>query len=270
MKIALLMFAASLAATSAAAQDADRSVDGGGIKVEGWKGRVDRRPASQGKTIADSKFGGAPGALRLSVGPAGIYWNPTNTATGDYQVKATFKEHKMGATHPHSYGIFIGGADLESDTETLLYCIAYGNGTYSIKTFHGANVVTVVDRAGHEALRKAEAPIRKFMLAQTRESDLTLFVNLSKEPRPNTVDDVPTYVVIPAFLISELKTAFLMGFIIFVPFLVIDIVVSSALLAMGMMMLPPVVVSLPFKILLFVLVDGWGLIIGSLVSSFVT
>lgn len=121
-----------------------------------------------------------------------------------------------------------------------------------------------------EAIKRAEKPVRKFMLAQTRESDLTLFVNLSKEARPNTVDDVPTYVVIPAFLVSELKTAFLMGFIIFVPFLVIDLVVSSALLAMGMMMLPPVVVSLPFKILLFVLVDGWGLIIGSLVSSFVT
>ena len=121
-----------------------------------------------------------------------------------------------------------------------------------------------------EALQRAEGPVRTFMLAQTRESDLTLFVNLSKEERPNTVDDVPTYVVIPAFLVSELKTAFLMGFIIFVPFLVIDLVVSSALLAMGMMMLPPVVVSLPFKILLFVLVDGWGLIIGSLVSSFVT
>ncbi len=121
-----------------------------------------------------------------------------------------------------------------------------------------------------EAIRRAEAPVRKFMLAQTREADLTLFVNLSKEERPRTVDDVPTYVVIPAFLVSELKTAFLMGFIIFVPFLVIDLVVSSALLAMGMMMLPPVVVSLPFKILLFVLVDGWGLIIGSLVSSFVT
>jgi flagellar biosynthetic protein FliP len=128
--------------------------------------------------------------------------------------------------------------------------------------------------AGHipqaEALHRAEGPVRKFMLAQTRESDLTLFVNLSREARPNTVDDVPTYVVIPAFLVSELKTAFLMGFIIFVPFLVIDVVVSSALLSMGMMMLPPVVVSLPFKILLFVLVDGWGLIIGSLVSSFVT
>lgn len=121
-----------------------------------------------------------------------------------------------------------------------------------------------------EAIKRAEGPVRKFMLAQTRESDLTLFVNLSREARPNTVDDVPTYVVIPAFLVSELKTAFLMGFIIFVPFLVIDLVVSSALLAMGMMMLPPVVVSLPFKILLFVLVDGWGLIIGSLVSSFVT
>ncbi len=121
-----------------------------------------------------------------------------------------------------------------------------------------------------EALHRAEGPVRKFMLAQTRESDLTLFVNLSREQRPNTVDDVPTYVVIPAFLVSELKTAFLMGFIIFVPFLVIDVVVSSALLSMGMMMLPPVVVSLPFKILLFVLVDGWGLIIGSLVSSFVT
>ena len=121
-----------------------------------------------------------------------------------------------------------------------------------------------------EAITRAEGPIRKFMLAQTREADLTLFVNLSKEERPRTVEDVPTYVVIPAFLVSELKTAFLMGFIIFVPFLVIDLVVSSALLAMGMMMLPPVVVSLPFKILLFVLVDGWGLIIGSLVSSFVT
>ncbi len=125
------------------------------------------------------------------------------------------------------------------------------------------------EKSQSEALREAEAPVRKFMLAQTRESDLELFVSLSSEERPQTVDDVPTYVVIPSFIVSELKTAFLMGFIIFVPFLVIDIIVSSALLSMGMMMLPPVVVSLPFKILLFVLVDGWGLIIGSLVSSFV-
>ena len=125
------------------------------------------------------------------------------------------------------------------------------------------------DKDQGEAMREAEQPVRKFMLAQTRESDLELFVGLSAEERPQTVDDVPTYVVIPSFIVSELKTAFLMGFIIFVPFLVIDIIVSSALLSMGMMMLPPVVVSLPFKILLFVLVDGWGLIIGSLVSSFV-
>ncbi len=120
-----------------------------------------------------------------------------------------------------------------------------------------------------EALDRAEQPLRKFMLAQTRESDLELFVGLSQDTRPATVDDVPTYVIIPGFIVSELKTAFLMGFIIFIPFLIIDIVVSSALLSMGMMMLPPVVVSLPFKILLFVLVDGWGLIIGSLVRSFV-
>ena len=125
------------------------------------------------------------------------------------------------------------------------------------------------EKSQSEAMREAERPVRKFMLAQTRESDLELFVSLSSEERPQTVDDVPTYVVIPSFIVSELKTAFLMGFIIFVPFLVIDIIVSSALLSMGMMMLPPVVVSLPFKILLFVLVDGWGLIIGSLVSSFV-
>ncbi|MEI7925080.1 MAG: flagellar type III secretion system pore protein FliP [Chloroflexota bacterium] len=123
--------------------------------------------------------------------------------------------------------------------------------------------------AQKEAITTAEKPVRKFMLAQTREADLALFVGLSQDSRPATIDDVPTYVVIPGFIVSELKTAFLMGFIIFVPFLIIDIVISSALLSMGMMMLPPVVVSLPFKILLFVLVDGWSLIIGSLVTSFV-
>lgn len=120
-----------------------------------------------------------------------------------------------------------------------------------------------------EAIATAEKPVRTFMLAQTREADLALFVGLSQDTRPESIDQVPTYVVIPGFIVSELKTAFLMGFIIFVPFLIIDIVISSALLSMGMMMLPPVVVSLPFKILLFVLVDGWSLIIGSLVTSFV-
>ena len=120
-----------------------------------------------------------------------------------------------------------------------------------------------------QAIATAERPVRTFMLAQTREADLALFVGLSQDKQPASIDDVPTYVVIPGFIVSELKTAFLMGFVIFVPFLIIDIVISSALLSMGMMMLPPVVVSLPFKILLFVLVDGWSLIIGSLVTSFV-
>lgn len=119
-----------------------------------------------------------------------------------------------------------------------------------------------------EALARGEAPLREFMFRQTRDKDLALFLKLSKSPQPETRDDIPTYVLVPAFTISELKTAFQMGFVLFVPFLIIDLVISSALLSMGMMMLPPVVVSLPFKILLFVLVDGWFLIVGSLVGSF--
>lgn len=111
-------------------------------------------------------------------------------------------------------------------------------------------------------------PIREFLLKHTRERDLALFVHLADLPRPKTEDDVPTYVLIPAFIISELKTAFQMGVIIFLPFLVIDIVVASALMSMGMMMLPPSLISLPFKLLLFVMVDGWHLIVRSLVTSF--
>ena len=119
-----------------------------------------------------------------------------------------------------------------------------------------------------EAFERGEDPLRTFMLKQTRQQDLGLFLKLSGEEKPQTMDDVPTYVLVPAFTISELKTAFQMGFVMFVPFLIIDLIISSALLSMGMMMLPPVIVSLPFKILLFVLVDGWYLIIGSLVGSF--
>lgn len=149
--------AAAFSASSLSAQDADRSVKDGGIKVAGWKGRVDRRPAKEGKTVNDSKLVAEGKGLRLSVGPAGNFWNPANTATGDYEVKASFKEHKMAASHPHSYGVFIGGKDLEADNETLMYCIAYGNGTYSVKTFHGAKVTTLVDRAASPALKKADA-----------------------------------------------------------------------------------------------------------------
>ena len=118
-----------------------------------------------------------------------------------------------------------------------------------------------------EALEKGLVPLRAYMIKHTREKDLALFLRLSKSPRPNTADDVPTTTLIPAYMISELKTAFQIGFVIFLPFLVIDLAVSSVLLSMGMMQLPPVIVSMPLKILLFVMVDGWYLIINSLVQS---
>lgn len=122
--------------------------------------------------------------------------------------------------------------------------------------------------AQEEALEKGMQPMREFMLKQTRENDLALFVNLADAPRPNGPEEVPTYVLIPAFVISELKTAFQIGFLIYIPFIIIDMVVASTLMSMGMMMLPPVTISLPFKILLFILVDGWHLVIRSLVTSF--
>ncbi len=118
------------------------------------------------------------------------------------------------------------------------------------------------------AYERAEAPLRDFMFKQTREKDLELFLSMSKEEHPKNREAVPTYVLVPSFIISELKTAFQIGFMLYLPFLVLDMVVASVLMAMGMMMLPPVVVSLPFKLLLFVLVDGWELVVGSLVKSF--
>ncbi|MBB3109404.1 flagellar biosynthetic protein FliP [Paenibacillus phyllosphaerae] len=121
-----------------------------------------------------------------------------------------------------------------------------------------------------QALNKAADPMKKFMFNQTREKDLLLFLNYTKTEKPKTYADVPLTVLVPAFALSELHTAFQMGFMIFIPFLVIDMVVASTLMAMGMMMLPPVMISLPFKILLFVLVDGWYLIIKSLLLSFNT
>ena len=119
-----------------------------------------------------------------------------------------------------------------------------------------------------QALERAEKPIREFMFSQVRDKDLALFVKLGKVDDVRTRADVPTHVLIPAFIISELKTAFQIGFLIFLPFLIIDLVISSVLMSMGMMMLPPVFISLPFKILLFVLVDGWSLVTKSLVQSF--
>ena len=119
-----------------------------------------------------------------------------------------------------------------------------------------------------EALARAEGPTREFLFKNTRKRDLALFVKMARIDKPRARDDVPTYVLIPSFIVSKLQTAFLIGFIIYIPFLIVDMVVSSILLSMGMMMLPPVIVSLPFKIILFVLVDGWNLIVGSLVRSF--
>jgi flagellar biosynthesis protein FliP len=119
-----------------------------------------------------------------------------------------------------------------------------------------------------QAISRAEEPLREFMFKQTRTQDLTLFVNLAHIQPPQTRAQVPTYVLIPAFIMSELKTAFEIGFLVFLPFLLIDLIVSSTLMSMGMIMLPPSFISLPFKILLFVLVDGWDLITNSLVKSF--
>lgn len=120
-----------------------------------------------------------------------------------------------------------------------------------------------------EALHRIQGPLRSFMFRQTRENDLALFARMAKIEQPRAKEDVPTLVLIPAYMISELKTAFQIGFVLYIPFLIIDMVVSSVLLSMGMMMLPPVLISLPFKLLLFVLVDGWNLLVGSLVKSFV-
>jgi flagellar biosynthesis protein FliP len=119
-----------------------------------------------------------------------------------------------------------------------------------------------------EALKYAVPPLQEFMLGQTREEDVALMTRAAGMENPNTAADVPLQTLIPAFLISELRSAFIIGFVIFIPFLIIDLVVSSGLMAMGMMMLPPVMISLPFKILLFILVDGWGLIITALIRSY--
>ena len=121
---------------------------------------------------------------------------------------------------------------------------------------------------GRDALDRGLRPLRMFMARQTRQSDLALLLDLRQAPRPESFDQVPTHVLVPAFVLSELRTAFTIGFLLFLPFLVIDLVVASVLMSMGMIMLPPVMVSLPFKLLLFVLVDGWALVVRSVVLSF--
>jgi len=140
----------------------------------------------------------------------------------------------------------------------------------TIAQIHQSAVQPLLDGqiSEEEALQRGAQPLRYFMLHQTREKDLALFVQLAKQPRPQTRDDIPLQVLVPSFMISELRKAFEIGFTLFLPFLVIDMVIASVLMSMGMMMLPPVIVSLPFKILLFVLVDGWNLVARGLVSGF--
>jgi len=120
-----------------------------------------------------------------------------------------------------------------------------------------------------EAYDKGIEPIRNFMFKHVRNEDLELFISMANMERPNSRNDLPTYIVVPAFALSELRTGFIIGFFLFIPFLMVDLIISSILMSMGMMMLPPMLVSLPFKILLFILVDGWNLIVGSIVRSIV-
>lgn len=143
----------------APAQDADRKVAGGGITAKGWQGRVDAGAAKKGMTTADSKFAQEGDALRLTIGPAAVYWNPANTAVGDYTVKATFKEGKTSSDHPHPAGVFIGGRNLDTDKPNLMYCVAYGDGTFLVRQFvtGGNGVATVGKRQPHAAVHKTAA-----------------------------------------------------------------------------------------------------------------
>ena len=158
MKRLSFVLALTLAAPAFAyAQDADRSVAGGGIAVTGWKGKIDAGSVKAGKTINDSKFANAGKDLHLTIGPPAIYWNPSNTASGNYTVSASFTEAKPDAGHPHSYGIFIGGKDLDTDAPNLVYCVAYSNGTYLVRGFSGGQVVTYSRRGPNDAVAKAVA-----------------------------------------------------------------------------------------------------------------
>ena len=146
---------AALAIAVPAAQDADRSVKGGGIMFKGWQGRVDAGAAKKGQTINDSRFEEKNGAFHISAGSASTYWNPANTATGDYTVSATFTEPKINAGHPHPYGLFIGGSGLDSDTPTYVYCVAYSDGSALVRGFSGGKVSDYSKRQPNAAVKKA-------------------------------------------------------------------------------------------------------------------
>src|SRR5688572_26985756 len=129
------------------AQDADRKVAGGGITVKGWQGKVDAGAAKQGMSTADAKFASEGKGFRITTGPATTYWNPANTAKGDYTVKATFREPKQNNNHPHPFGVFIAGKALDSEQPSMLYCVAYRDGNYVVRQFGGGTVTTLAKRA---------------------------------------------------------------------------------------------------------------------------
>ena len=142
---------------AAGAMESDRKVAGGGITAAGWEGKVDANAAKQGATINDSKFAEEGGAYHLTVGPAATYWNPDNKAAGDYTVKATFKEAKQTYSHPHPFGLFIGGNKLGTDQQSLIYCVAYRDGSYLVRSFKGDTVTTNAKKAPNAAVAKAAA-----------------------------------------------------------------------------------------------------------------
>jgi hypothetical protein len=145
-------------AAAQAPQDADRKVEGGGVTVKGWQGKEDAGN-KQGLTVKDSKFASEGNAFRLTTGPAALYWNPANAPKGDFTVKATFTEAKQTYNHPHPFGVFIGGADLDTATPSALYCAAYRNGNFIVRMFSGGKRVDVVGRpAPNDAVKKAAGP----------------------------------------------------------------------------------------------------------------
>lgn len=158
-KLCIAVFSLALAglAAPAMAQDADRKVEGGGIAVDGWRGKIDAPAAAKGLTLSDSKFAKSGDDLHLTIGPAAFYWKDGDSASGSYTISATFTEAKPTAGHPHPYGLFIGGNDLDSDAPTALYCVAYSSGQALVRGFAKGKVVNVAPRAANDAVNKPGA-----------------------------------------------------------------------------------------------------------------
>jgi hypothetical protein len=163
MRVVRAFVVASIAAgviyagPAAQGQDADKKVAGGGVTVKGWQGKAD--PGNkQGLTVNDSKFAPEGSGFHLTTGPAAVYWNPANTAKGDFTVKATFREPKQTYNHPHPFGVFIGGSQLDTETPTMLYCVAYRDGNFTVRQFTAGKPSQVVRRTPHEKVAKAASP----------------------------------------------------------------------------------------------------------------